>query len=102
MGDDREEIARIIDPLPFDNGPTGWVGMPELRASRRREALAKADAILSRRPEGWVLAPEKPTREMIEAGDDYAERALVRWGTCPDSDGHYTAMLAARPKEAGR
>lgn len=47
--------------------------------------------------DGWVMVPRKPTREMIEAGDDYAERALVRWGTCPDSEGHYTAMIAATP-----
>jgi hypothetical protein len=46
-GVDRERVARIIDPLPFDDGPTGWIGMPATRGFRQNEALAKADAILA-------------------------------------------------------
>lgn len=42
----RDEIAKIIDPLPFDDGPAGWIGMPETRRVRQVAALAKADIVL--------------------------------------------------------
>lgn len=48
----RDEIARIIDPMPFDDSAAGWVGMPETRAFRQKEAFRRADAILNLAPVG--------------------------------------------------
>lgn len=40
----REEVARIIDPLPWADD---WIGMPTTREFRRSESLARTDAILA-------------------------------------------------------
>lgn len=55
MADDREEIARIIDPKAWETlDHLASLPNPYLDAAQRyvAESLAKADAILSRRPEG--------------------------------------------------
>lgn len=47
-------------------------------------------------PDGWVMVPVEPTKEMIEAG------WLHFMGTKnPSSKGTYKAMLEAAPKEVG-
>jgi hypothetical protein len=63
--DRRETIARIIDPWAFEAFSTS----PLMEIARHRlTALAKADQIIATEtPEGWVLVPREPTREMWAA-----------------------------------
>lgn len=102
---DREEVARIIDPLPFDSGPTGWVAMPGDRAFRQNAARVKADAILSlSRPEerltGWRLVPVRPTVDMVAAFWRIKNTGSTEVGeTGEDRSDYaaYAAMLRAAP-----
>ena len=70
---------------------------PEKREVERQVRLvleAAAPAI----PEGWVMVPVEPTREMLKAAGDYADEcARLNYGGAPDAEGTWSAMLAARP-----
>lgn len=74
MGDDREEIARIIDPWAF--GIVANIQHTERAADDRAKALAKADAILARQGPGpgeavawrWRFKPWKYGDECTEPG----------------------------------
>ncbi|MCA0358694.1 MAG: Lar family restriction alleviation protein [Proteobacteria bacterium] len=114
-GDDREEIARIIDHegywerLDSCNHALATVSMTDdqrraLTAVRDAElrgtasSLAKADAILARQgpgpgesvADGWVMVPREPTEAMLE------ELYLS-----PSDSGRYSAMIAATPTREG-
>lgn len=131
MGDDREEIARIIDPVAFawaanrhDYGKNSIsIGCPWTlfdfvggnKLGRIQEAYAKADAILARAQgpgpgeavaDGWVIVPREPTEAMLAAMDRKVRR--TPW---PDGNGtdifvlsqrdRYRAMIAATPTRGG-
>lgn len=99
MTDDREEIARIIDPPAWDH---------DALHERRSDSLAKADAILARQgpgpgeavADGWVMVPREPKLEMLGAfwrvknGHHFADEPPP---TDTSDYAAYRAMIAATP-----
>lgn len=86
-------LSRLIYPVSTQINPRGW-------ALHGREMIEEAvrflqeDVVAERSPlplGGWKLVPEKPTPEMVEAGNGTTGAAL-----CPAVD-VYRAMLAASP-----
>ncbi|WP_449397338.1 hypothetical protein [Enterobacter ludwigii] len=60
----------------------------------RAAMLQGADGNSTVVPDGWVLVPVEPTKEMIEAGWSYYMTSKA-----PGSSGVYSAMLAAAPQQ---
>lgn len=71
MADEREEIARIIDPWAF--GIVANIQHTERAADDRAKALAKADAILARQGPG----PGEAVEAIIANVSDEDLRALA-------------------------
>lgn len=71
-------------------GDEGWV-VGEMGITRCACGHAGNSPVI---PEGYVMVPKEPTKEMIDAGWQYF------WDTKnPSSKGTYKAMLAAAPQE---
>ncbi len=79
--------------------PDGSAGIQAMRIAldgmnRRAAMLQGADGNSPAIPDGWVMVPVEPTKEMIDAGWSYYMTTKS-----PSSLGVYGAMLAAAPKQ---
>ena len=69
-----------------------------------RGLIAKAAVCINQShtvPDGYVMVPVKPTREMLIDGAKAARDFLSEAGQYPRSRAVYRAMLAAAPKPGG-
>ncbi|MDJ1654935.1 hypothetical protein PFH44_15795 [Raoultella sp. Ech2A] len=83
-----------LDDLRLESGEKGevarWVIQLQTDLDRERRKVGNSPVI----PDGYVMVPKEPTKEMIDAG------WLHFMGTKnPSSKGTYEAMLAAAPQE---
>ena len=86
MSDAREKwIAEAMRLADYLHGPS-----PAEAWSRLRAHLATVPSV----PDGWVMVPVEPTREMLNAGEFRKYRDEYE----PEADA-YRAMIAAAPKQ---
>lgn len=58
--DDRERLARFIDPLAFEDDTGASIGARDVAREFREHALKKADRIIA---DGWVRDIRAPRKE---------------------------------------
>ncbi|WP_369136471.1 hypothetical protein [Klebsiella variicola] len=93
---ERRKVERDTEPYGFTDGDRrGMIYKPE-HSDRLSEPVpvyrhAQPEPVV---PDGYVMVPKEPTKEMIDAGWLYYMATKL-----PSSKGTYKAMLAAAPQE---
>jgi hypothetical protein len=89
--DPIERLGEALDNARF-NADLDWLSPDTLRdlSEAALSALRPGDSF-----NGMVLVPEKPTLDMVEAGEDTLEKVRKDIGCAEVADEIYRAMLAA-------